>query len=77
MVGADWQAREKSLRKRSADEEKVFKRIKSLMCIVRKMSSIGRSGKGLRWRTSQQLAELCMQGWMNAEYELALEEWEI
>ena len=36
--------RQKSLRK-SAGEEKVFRRIENVVCIVRKMSAIGRSGK--------------------------------
>ena len=43
----------RSLGKRSDNEEKVLIGIKSLMFVVRKMSSIGRSGKGLRWRISQ------------------------
>ena len=34
------------------DEGKVLKRMKNLMCVVRKMSSVGRSGKGRRWRIS-------------------------
>ena len=46
----------------------------NLMCIVTKVSTIGRRGKGLRWKISQLLAELCMQGWMNDEYEPAQEE---
>ena len=36
--------RKRSLRKRSEDEEKVLRRIKNLLCVVSKMSSIGRSG---------------------------------
>ena len=64
-----------SLRKRSEDEEKVLRKIMSLVCIVRKMSSTGRSDKGLRWSIREQLAELCMQGWKNDdEHEPVLEE---
>ena len=51
---------ENSLRKRNEDEDKVLYSLKN-------MSSIGRRGKGRRWRISQQLAEQCMQGSMNDE----------
>ena len=65
------------MRKSSENEEKVSRRIKNPMCIAKMMSPIGRSGKGPRWRTRRQLAELCMQGWINNEYEPALEEWKV
>ena len=42
-----------------------------------KMSVIGRSGKCQRWRISQQLAELRMQGWMSEENERAFGDWEV
>ena len=41
------------------------------------MSAVGRSGEGRRWKIRQQVAALCMQGWMNERYEPALEEWEV
>ena len=56
--------------------KKVLGSMKSLMCMTRKMSSVGRSSKGRRWWIRQQLAELRMQGWMNDEYEPGTE-WEI
>ena len=34
------------------------------------------AAKGLRWNTSQQLAETCKQGWTYNPCELLLEEWE-
>ena len=66
--------RRKNLRRRSEDEENVLVKIETLMCVVRKMSATGRSGKGLRCNVSQ-LAEICKQGWMNDMYEV--EEWEV
>ena len=67
---------QRKLRK-SENEEKVLRRITNLMCIVKKMSKIGRGGKGPRWRISEQLTDLSMQGWMNDEYEPALGELEV
>ena len=55
----------------------MLRRIENLKCTARRTSATGRSGKGRIWRMSQQLAELCMQGWMNDECESALEEWEV
>ena len=51
--------------------KKVLEGIRNLMCIVRKMSSMGRSGK------RSKMAEQCMQGWMHDECEPLLEEWEV
>ena len=70
------QRRKSFKKKKSVDVEKVFMRRK-IMCIVRKMSAIGRGGKGGRCLISQELAELCMQGFMNEEYEPAFEEWKV
>ena len=67
----------KTLWTRSEGEDKVLQRIEYLMCILRKMSSIGRCGRSRRWRISQQSAELCMQGWMNDEYEPSLEDCQV
>ena len=58
-----------SLRTRSEDEGKALRWINILMSSVRKMSAVGRRGKGLRWNVSQQLAEICDNGWMNDVYE--------
>ena len=46
------------MKKKSVDEEKVLRRITNLLCVVKKMGAIRRSGKGQRWRISQQVAEL-------------------
>ena len=44
------------------------------MCVVRKMTSVGRSDKVSRLNISQQLAKFYKQGWMNDAYELLWEE---
>ena len=70
-------AKRKSLWRRSKYESTMMKRINLLMCVLRNMSAVGRSGKGSRWNIRQQLAEICKQGWMNDSYELLWEECEV
>ena len=69
--------RRKSLRTRSKDEGHVTRRINHLMCVVRKMSAVGRSDNGSRLNISQQLAKFYKQGWINDAHELWWEEWEV